>query len=208
MPHLCKLHFFRKKTSELRKGGDKKIEPNFLPTEKQFSICCLPSTLLFRLVWENWRIKVSQQQMLTFALKIHTRAKTLERALCSINNVWVQEAVAGRRHMATRGSGDEQQLQNKGRILGITVKWPSRNNPCRSAVLAVKNAALWPGQRQIHHCSHRRERRHITDSANRSTFGPQFPKRNLKQMSSFSHFFVVCFKCDILPKIKWLNGDS
>lgn len=178
---------FLQKHPSWEKGGDNKIEPNFLPTEKQFSLCCLPSTPSFWLVWENLRIKVSRQQMPTFALKIHKRAKTLERALCSINNVSVREAFAGRRHVATRGSGDEQQRQNEGRILGITVKWPSRNNPCRSAVLAATNAALWPGQRQIHHCSHI----YITESANWSTSGAEFPNRNFKRKSSYSHLLFV-----------------
>lgn len=112
---FVKIAPFLQKHQNWEKGDEEKIEPNFLPTEKQFSTCCLPSTLLFWLVWENWQIKVSQQQMPTFALKLHSRAKTPERALCSINNVWLQEAVAGQSHMATRGSRDEQQLQNEGR---------------------------------------------------------------------------------------------
>lgn len=153
---FVKIAPFLQKHQNWEKENEKKIEPNVLPTEKHFSTCCLPSTLLFWLVWENWQIKVSQQQMPTFALKLHSRAKTPERALCSINNVWLQEAVAGQCHKATRGSKHEQQLQNEGRILGITVKWPSCNNPCRSAALALKNAAVWPGQRQIYHCSYRR----------------------------------------------------
>lgn len=92
------------------------------------------------------------------------------------------------------------------RNLGITVKWPSCNNPRRSAVLAVTNAALWPGQRQIHHFSHRLN---VATSQSRQTsqhFDTQFPKRNFKRKEK--SYFVDCFKCEIPPNIKWLSGGS